>query len=111
MYGTVLVYLILLTPAIGSIVGLRSKICCHLAWWKVSKRTVMRFGTWANLHDRRNVRVHRGRFDLVNMTGADSREFETFRDGYVCNPPCRQVAVCGQKKVYQALFQIRPMWG
>jgi hypothetical protein len=40
-----------------------------------------------------------GRFDLVNMTGADSREFETFRDGYAYNPPCRQVAVCGQKKI------------
>jgi hypothetical protein len=53
MCGRVLAFLILPTPAIGSLVELRNKTCCHLAWWKVSKRTVMRFGTWANLHDGR----------------------------------------------------------
>jgi hypothetical protein len=71
MCGTVLVYLILLTPAIGSLVGLRSKICCHLAWWKVSKRTVMRFGTWANLH----VRVHRRALRSGLPTAESSRPF------------------------------------
>ena len=53
MCGRVLAFLILPTPAIGSLVGLRNKTCYHPAWWKVSKRTVMRFGTWANLHDGR----------------------------------------------------------
>ena len=50
MCGRVLAFLILPTQAIGSLVGARNKTCCHLAWWKVSKRTAMRFGTWANLH-------------------------------------------------------------
>ena len=73
MCGTVLVYLILLTPAIGSLVGLRSKICCHLAWWKVSKRTVMRFGTWLIFTIGGMSGSIAGALDLINMTGGAPR--------------------------------------